>query len=144
MGESGGVTAAVPEAAARESAVRMGEAAAGWLSALTPEQRAKATFGFDDTAERSNWAYFPRNHAGLPLLEMDARQQKLAHVLISGSLSPSAYAKVSAIIALESVLNSIEDRRLDAMRDPGRYFLSLFGEPGGDPGVGAWRDTTSA
>ena len=110
----------------------MTEAASAWLDALQPEQRAKASFPFDDEAERTSWAYFPRNHAGLPLHEMDISQQKLAHVLISSALNLHAYAKVCAIMALESVLNRIEDRRGDAVRDPGRYFLSVFGAPGGE------------
>jgi hypothetical protein len=108
----------------------MTEAAAAWLDALSPEQRAKATFSFDDETERTSWAYFPRNHAGLPLHEMDIRQQKLAHVLISSALSLHAYAKVCAIMALESVLNRIEERRGDSVRDPGRYFVSVFDPPG--------------
>jgi hypothetical protein len=119
--------------AARDVARQMAEAAADWLSILEKEQRAKASFDFTDQRERTDWAYFPRNHSGLPLLEMTPRQQKLAHVLLSSALSLPAYAKVNAIIALESVLNLIEQRRADAVRDPGRYFLSLFGEPGGDP-----------
>jgi hypothetical protein len=116
----------------RAAAARMGEAVAAWLDALTPEQRAPATFAFDDEAERTDWAYFPRQHKGLPLLEQDARQQKLAHALIARSLSLPAYAKATAIMALESVLNEIEGRRADAVRDPGRYFLSAFGAPGDD------------
>jgi hypothetical protein len=51
-------------------------------------------------------------------------------VLISSALSLHAYAKVCAIMALESVLNRIEDRRGDVVRDPGRYFISIFGTPG--------------
>ena len=116
----------------REVASRMAEAAAAWLDALAAEQRVKASFEFGDEAERTNWAYFPRGHRGLPLLEMDARQQKLAHALIASALSRHAYGKVTAIMALESVLNLIEERRLDALRDPGRYFLSVFGLPGAE------------
>ncbi|HEX9641123.1 MAG TPA: DUF3500 domain-containing protein, partial [Candidatus Krumholzibacteria bacterium] len=56
---------------------RMGEAASAWLDALGPEQRAKASLDFNDTEERTSWAYFPRPSKGLALLEMDARQQKL-------------------------------------------------------------------
>jgi hypothetical protein len=108
----------------------MTEAAAAWLDSLDPGQRAKATFAFDDTQQRTSWAYFPRNHAGLPLHEMDIKQQKLAHVLLTSALSLHAYAKVTAIMALESVLNLIEGRRGDAVRDPGRYFFSVFGRPG--------------
>ncbi len=110
----------------------MTEAAAALLDGLTPDQRAKASFLFDVVEERTSWAYFPRNHAGLPLLAMDPKQQKLAHALIAGGLSVHAYAKATAIMALESLLNLLEERRLDVARDPGRYFISVFGEPGAD------------
>jgi hypothetical protein len=120
------------DAAVSEAVERMAEAASAWLDALDAGQRAKATFDFADETERTDWAYFPRDHHGLPLLEQDARQQKLAHVLITTGLSFHAYAKVNAIIALESVLNLQEDRVADAVRDPGRYFVSVFGAPGDD------------
>ncbi len=113
----------------REAAERMGEAASAWLEALAPAQRGKASFPFHDAEERTSWAYFPRAHKGLPFLEMDTEQQKLAHALVARSLSLPAYAKATAIMALESVLNEIEGRRLDALRDPGHYFLSLFNAP---------------
>jgi hypothetical protein len=115
----------------------MTEAAAAFLDTLDPRQRAKASFDFDDAAERTSWAYFPRNHAGLPLHEMDIRQQKLAHALISSALSVHAYAKVTAIMALESVLNLLERRARDAGRDPGRYFISVCGAPSDERW--AWR-----
>jgi hypothetical protein len=114
---------------AEDAARSMAEAVAAWQAALTAEQRAKASFSFEDASERTDWAYFPREHKGLPLLEQDARQQKLAHVLIARSISLPAYAKVTTIMGLESVLNELEDRRGDALRDPGRYFLSVFGSP---------------
>jgi hypothetical protein len=107
----------------------MTEAAAAWLHVLDAPQREKATFPFDDETQRTDWAYFPRNHAGLPLHEMDIRQQKLAHALLTSALSVHAYAKVTAIMALESVLNLLEQRRADGVRDPGRYFFSMFGSP---------------
>src|SRR3546814_2502835 len=40
-------------------------------------------------------------------------------------------------MALEGVLNLLEERRADAVRDPGRYFLSIFGAPSDD--VWGWR-----
>ena len=111
---------------------RMREASTALLDALSPGQRATASFDFNDLGERSDWAYFPRNHRGLPLREMDASQQKLAHALVAQALSLHAYGKVTAIMALESVLNLIEGRRLDTLRDPGRYFFSFFDRPGED------------
>ena len=115
---------------AAEIASRMTEAAAAWLDSLNDDQRAKASLRFEDTAERTSWAYFPRMTKGLPLLEMDARQQKLAHVLIAGALSFQAYAKVVTVMASESLVNVMEGGRLDAFRDPRRYFLAVFGSPG--------------
>jgi hypothetical protein len=119
--------------ARQEAAERMRERVAAWLEALAPEQRARASFPFEDEAERTSWAYFPRDHKGLPFLAMEPRQQKLAHALIAGSLSLHAYGKATAIMALESVLNETEGRTRDAARDPGRYFVSVFGAPGDDP-----------
>jgi len=115
----------------------MADAAAAFLAALDDSQRAKAALPFADEDERRRWAYFPRDFHGLPLLEMDARQRKLAHALVSSGLSARAYAKVNAIVALESVLDEIEGRALTRLRDPGRYFVSVFGAPGSP--AWAWR-----
>jgi hypothetical protein len=109
---------------------RMTEAAAAWLDTLEPEQRVKASLNFDDVDERTSWAYFPRLTKGLPLLEMNARQPKLAHALLAGALSFPAYAKIVTVMASESLLNLMENGRLDAFRDPRRYFLAIFGSPG--------------
>ena len=61
---------------------------------------------------------------------MDARQQKLAHRLLAAALSYQAYAKVVTVMAFESLVNLTENGRLDAFRDPRRYFLAIFGSPG--------------
>jgi hypothetical protein len=107
----------------------MTESALAFLDGLEAQQQEKASVPLDDTAERTDWAYFPRRHKGFPLLEMTPKQQKAAHALVAGALSLPAYAKVCSIIALESVLNLIEERRADVVRDPGRYFVSVFGSP---------------
>jgi len=120
-----------------EVARRMTETALAFVDGLEDEQRAKASFELADTQERTDWAYFPRPHKGLPLLEMTPQQQKAAHALVAGALSLPAYAKVCSIMALESVLNLLEERRADAVRDPGRYFLSVFGSPGAE--AWGWR-----
>jgi len=109
---------------------RLSEAASAWLDALDEQQRTKASLNFEGAEERTSWAYFPRMTKGLPLLEMDARQQKLAHALLSGALSFQAYAKVVTVMACESLVNAMEGGRLDAFRDPRRYFLAVFGSPG--------------
>ena len=108
----------------------MAEDASAFVAALDSEQRALASFALDDERERTDWAYFPRAHKGLPLHRMDLRQQKLAHALVSSALSVPAYAQVCAIMALESVLDLLEGRSRSAVRDAGRYFISIFGTPG--------------
>jgi len=115
----------------------MTEATLAFLDGLEEPQRSKASFALDDTRERTDWAYFPRPHKGLGLLEMTPKQQKTAHALVASALSLPAYAKVCSIMALESVLNLLEERRADAVRDPGRYFVSVFGSPSDD--VWGWR-----
>ena len=107
----------------------MTEAALAFVDSLESDRREQASFALDDTTERTDWAYFPRRHKGIGLIDMTPKQQKAAHALIAGSLSLPAYAKVCSIMALESVLNLLEERRIDAVRDPGRYFLSIFGSP---------------
>lgn len=124
---------AIAEKAAAETARRMSEAASAWLDSLEPQQHAKALLDFDDTDERTSWAYFPRMTKGLPLLEMDSRQQKLAHALLTASLSFPAYAKIVTVMSFESLVDLMEDGRLSQFRDPRRYFLAIFGAPGDEP-----------
>ena len=64
----------------------MTEAANRFLASLTPEQKAKATFKFDD-AERMNWFFVPIERKGLPLREMSSYQKHLASALLSAGLS---------------------------------------------------------
>ena len=112
----------------------MTDAAAALLAALDAGQRIKASFALDDDDERRSWAYFPKGFRGLPMREMDGAQRKLTHRLVASGLSIHAYAQATTIIALDDVLNEIEGRRIDAVRDSGRYFISIFGAPGGvDP-----------
>src|SRR5215469_9913709 len=64
----------------------MTESANRWLAALSPEQRAKATFAFTDD-ERMNWHYIPKERKGLTLREMSPYQRHLATALLASGLS---------------------------------------------------------
>ena len=72
---------------------------------LMPRNARRSLFRLDDDATRTDWGYFPRNFHGLALGAMDAKQQKVAHRLVSYALSLHAYAKVTTIIALDNVLD---------------------------------------
>jgi hypothetical protein len=117
------------EITAHVTARRMSTAAQALLEALTPEQRGRANLPLGDEAERRRWSYYPREFHGLPLLEMTGSQEKLIGNLLESGLSLSAHAKVATIMGLENVLDRLE-HHARGDRNPGRYFVSIFGTPG--------------
>jgi hypothetical protein len=139
--------AAGQDAAAREAAAQMAAAAAAWLDALEPAQRAvaggNAPSPDDDVdAERRRWFYTPTDHGGLTLGEQRPAQQQLAHQLVATGLSTAGYVTVATIIGLDNVLDQVEGWSVnwgrERGRDPGMYYLRVFGEPGG-PAPWGWR-----
>lgn len=121
-----------------DTAKRMSDAAGAFLQALNAGQKKKAQLDFSDTAERKNWHYVPRERAGLPVKEMDAKQRELAHALIATGVSSAGYEKVKTIMSLEDVLAEIEGPGRRFVRDPELYYMSIFGTPGSDEPWG-WR-----
>jgi hypothetical protein len=134
-----GASAIISAQRAQGVAGRMTQSANAFLSALTPEQRQKATFPLD-SQERLRWNFipteaFPRN--GLLLRDMTEPQQKLARGLLQSALSDRGYQTYSGIIQLESILREIE-KGGKFERDPGKYFFSIFGTPSAN-GTWGWR-----
>ena len=138
---------AAREGAVREIAARMAMAAAAWLDALDPAQRGVAvgrapSSDSGSDAERRRWFYTPTDHGGLPLGAQRPAQQRLAHQLVATGLSPAGYGTVATIIGLENVLDYVEGWGVnwgrERGRDPGLYYLRVFGEPGGAAPWG-WR-----
>ena len=139
--------AASQDLAAREVAAWMAAAATAWLDALDPAQRAVATGrapspDAESDAERRRWFYTPTDHGGLPLGAQRPAQQRLAHQLVAAGLSTAGYVTVATIIGLDNVLDHVEGWTVDwgreRGRDPGLYYLRVFGEPGGTQPWG-WR-----
>jgi hypothetical protein len=118
------------------SASVMAEAANRFLASLTPEQRAKATFSFEDT-ERVNWFFVPIERKGLPLREMSPFQKHLATALLSAGLSQSGFMKAVTIMSLEDVLR-IQEKDNGERRNPEKYYFSIFGTPA-DTGTWGYR-----
>jgi hypothetical protein len=115
----------------------MTDAANKFLAALSPEQRAKATFDWKSD-ERENWHYIPRDRKGLPVKEMNSEQHVLAFALLASGLSHQGYAKATNIMSLESVLADLEGPNRRFPRDPALYYFSVFGKPEAS-GTWAWR-----
>lgn len=114
----------------------MAKAANSLLEKLTPEQKAKAVFQFSDK-ERVNWHFIPRERQGLTIKEMSPEQRALAMELAKSGLSDEGYKKATLIMSLEAVLREME-KDTTGKRDPEKYYVSIFGVPGGKEPWG-WR-----
>ena len=130
---SGGAMAAL---AYRPSAADMAQAAGKFLTALSAEQRAQASMAFDDAA-RLDWHFIPKDkRKGLQIKEMNADQRKLAHALLESGVSKLGYQKATTIMELEKILRELEKGMPGKpLRDPERYYFTVFGEPGS---AGRW------
>lgn len=108
----------------------MADAAKKFLAALTPEQRGTASIEFKSD-ERFNWHFVPRDRKGLALKEMTRPQRDLAHALFRSGLSERGYSKTTDLLTLAEILYNLENQA--AHRDPGLYYVTIFGEPGKAP-----------
>lgn len=108
----------------------MGAAALAFRNSLTEDQKQLCTFGFDDP-ERLNWHFIPRPRKGIPLKSLEGESLAKATLLIKSGLSETGYDQTMNVMSLEEVLYLLEpgDRayRRDR-RDPGKYYISLFGD----------------
>ncbi|WP_202919315.1 DUF3500 domain-containing protein [Saccharothrix deserti] len=119
--------------------------ATDFLDSLTPELHARALWApLDDAtveAERVRWFYTPTDHGGVPLRELSPRQQSLAMQLLAGGLTRQAYVTACTVMGLENVLDEVDGWQADwgreRGRDPGLYWVRIFGRPG-EPSRG-WR-----
>jgi len=123
--------------------VRMAEAAKKLLDQLSPEQRKKATYTFED-AERINWHFVPRQDKdkkftrnGVRVEEMTEEQTKAMLELLQTGTSESGYTQATTIMGLESILKELEKNGA-MVRNPGWYFVTIFGTPG-NTGSWGWR-----
>ena len=114
-------------------AAEMTEAAGRLIDTLTPAQRRRALFS-EDHYERLYWNYAPMKYRGLPMGDMDARQQDLVFSLVATGMSSDGTDRARRITHLESLLGQIEkDSGTDMFeRSPGLYFLRIFGDPASD------------
>ena len=121
------------------SAAAMARAATAFLATLDAGQAPKARFAFD-AAERTHWHFIPTEmfaRNGLTLKEMTLPQREAAHALLKAGLSQHGYLTATTIMSLENVLRALEGGG-QFVRDPERYFFSVFGTPS-ESGTWGWR-----
>src|SRR5690606_16786892 len=128
-----GLTAAW-SAAFEDVAREMQAQARHFLTVLDEAKREKATFAFDDD-ERFNWHFTPVDRQGLRYRELAPGERRLADRLLASALSRDGLDKAFGIMYLDQILFEREGRDI---RDPERYFVSIFGEPS-EQGPWGWR-----
>src|ERR1043165_3535163 len=116
----------------------MADAANAFLNSLWPDQKAKASYAFDDD-ERLSWHFVPTGanykqgerelRKGMPFGAMQPFQRELATALLAAGLSQQGVIKAQSIMSLEQVLLILEGAKPANRRDPDNYFITIFGTP---------------
>jgi hypothetical protein len=116
----------------------MAAAARALLGAVPGETRSVLNPGFDDfelSSPRRQWTYLPvLDRPGLALRALSDPQRKLAHELITASVSMEGYAQVVSVMAMEHVRRALilaSAPQRAHLFDPERYCFRIFGDPGG-------------
>ncbi len=99
------------------------------LDSLAEEQAEQARFPLT-AEERTEWTYVPWGHVGLALRDMSDDQHQATDAWVRSALSPSGIETYLGIIELENEL--WENTWFKWFRDPGKYYLAVFGAPGTD------------
>ena len=115
------------------SGPEMTTAAQQFIDTLSSEQRSETLLPYDGPA-RTDWHYIPKpSRKGLQVKNMSVGQRKAALELLGSALSAVGYGKATKIMQLESILHELEKSRVNGMiRDPERYYFTLFGQPSAD------------
>lgn len=117
-------------AQAQSSTKEIEKAAKEFIVSLDAPLRQQACMTWED-AERFNWHFVPRERKGLPLRAMSAAQRGKAYELLKLCMSADGYKKAAAIVEMELVLRVLESRGDDdEYRNPGKYYFTIFGDPG--------------
>ena len=115
----------------------MAEAAQAWLERLNEEQRGIAVGHLpadaETTANAGAGSTRLTDHGGLTVHQQRPAQQRAAMRLVAAGLSRPGYVTVATTMGLENVLDHTEGfvTRFDRERgrDPGMYYLRVFGDP---------------
>lgn len=108
----------------------MTQAAQQFLTGLSQDERAQAIVAFDGPA-RLDWHFIPKDkRKGLQVKHMNEETRKRAHALLATGVSELGYQKAVTIMSLEAILRELEKKRDGGpIRDPERYYFTIFGEP---------------
>ncbi|MEO5892484.1 MAG: DUF3500 domain-containing protein [Ferruginibacter sp.] len=110
-----------------------------FINLLDTTQRTKALYPFD-TAERYRFNYVPLDdRKGISVNELSTAQRLALIDILKTCLSEETVKKVNDIMQLDNILKELENRKPDDhYRDPGKYFITIFGIPGANT-IWGWR-----
>jgi len=110
-----------------------------FIGLLNDTQKTKALYPFD-TAERFRFMYVPLDdRKGISMNELNDAQKQAVFSLLRTSLAEETVKKIQSIMLLDNVLKELEHRKPeDHFRDPGKYFITLFGIPSATT-IWGWR-----
>src|SRR5882757_717157 len=110
-----------------------------FIHLLDSAQRAKTFYPFD-TGERYRFNFVPlEDRKGISMNELNAAQRVAVMDLLRTCLSEETVKKVNSIMQLDVILKELEHRKPeDHFRDPGKYFVTIFGIPSAGT-IWGWR-----
>lgn len=112
--------------------VEMTEAAQAFIGTLDDDQKQTTLLEYD-TPKRVDWHFIPKDERkGLQIKHMTQPQRDAAHKLLQACLSDLGYQKATQIMSLEALLHELEGGQGQNIRDPERYYFTLFGDPATD------------
>ncbi|MDB5308046.1 MAG: hypothetical protein JWO38_2248 [Gemmataceae bacterium] len=124
--------------------VKMADAAKTFLGTLNAEEKKKATYPFDDP-HRVAWFFTPQQdkerrptRVGARLEDLTPGQKAAALGLLKTGLSAKGYEQATTIMSLEGLLADLEGPKGAMVRNPGWYFVTVFGDPS-NTGNWGWR-----
>lgn len=113
-----------PQAEQRQPIAR----AKAFLATLNDAERQRATMAYD-SEQRVAWHFVPlESRKGVPLMDMTAEQQKAARALLRSVVSQLGYDKATTIMLLEGILLKLEGADRANVRNPEKYYFTLFGQ----------------
>ncbi|MBO0937198.1 DUF3500 domain-containing protein [Fibrella sp. HMF5335] len=119
--------------------------ASQFLATLTPDELAKTTYAFTDTTRRK-WTNLPVGlvpRAGIEYGALSDKSRMAFHRVLSSLLSSQGYLKVTSIMALDDILNTLYQQAFDAGKIDqktltmtqnlkwahGHFYISIWGKP---------------
>lgn len=115
---------------AKKKPLRLVPTAKAFIKTLNEEQKAKAMLEFGSD-QRVQWHFIPKpTRKGLPVMEMEEGQKEAAMALLRATLSQIGYNKATTIMKLEAILLKLEGPDRASVRNPEKYYFTIFGTPG--------------